>query len=125
MITQNELVGYIKNAKVGELHSLIASLEDELGVKAAVPQVFTTQPRTYEPTEQVEFDVVLNGWDQENPKAKMNVIKVVRKLTGLGLKESKALVETPNVKLCEAVDKDVAEETAAAIREAGGTVEIK
>lgn len=119
---QSELVSYLKEAKVGELQSLIIRLEDELGVTARSPQVYVEHQHTPEPEfEQTEFDLVLLGFEGK----KVDVIKEIRKLTGLGLKESKTMVEeTPSV-IREGLPKKEAEDAAALLRGAGATVELR
>jgi large subunit ribosomal protein L7/L12 len=125
MITQTEVVGYLKAVKLGELRDLITALEDTLGVKASAPQMFIPQGGQ-EPVEtQTEFDVVLLGYDESVPKTKMSVIKAVRKLTGLGLKEAKTAVESAPYTIGEALTKEAADELAATLREASGTVEVR
>ena len=125
MITQTEVVDYLKGVKVGELRNLITTLEDELGVKASAPQMFVPQTGPDPVEAKTEFDVVLLGYDESVPKTKMSVIKAVRKLTGLGLKEAKAAVEDAPYTIGEALTKEAADELAASLREASGTVEIR
>lgn len=125
MITQTEVVDYLKAVKVGELRDLITTLEDTLGVKASAPQMFVPQTGPDPVEAKTEFDVILTGYDESVPKAKMTVIKAVRKLTGLGLKEAKALVEAAPTAVQEGLSKDAAGELAAALTEASGTVEVK
>jgi large subunit ribosomal protein L7/L12 len=124
MITQSEVVEYLKAVKVGELKSLITTLEDELGVTATPPTLIQPQDNQDKPEEQTAFDVVLTGYT-DAPKAKMSVIKAIRKITGLGLKESKVVVEEAPTTIREGVSKQDAEELAAALREALGTVEVR
>src|SRR5689334_15324138 len=94
-LTQDQVVDYIKNLRLSEVKSLIETLEAELGVKASAPvAVAAAGPAgpaaQAEPVEEkTEFDVIL----QDAGEKKINVIKVVRELTGLGLKEAKDLVE--------------------------------
>jgi large subunit ribosomal protein L7/L12 len=127
MITQDQLVGYLKDVKVGELQALITTLEDELGVKASVPQVFVPQGenRGNPEAEQTEFTVVLMGYSDEVPKAKMAVIKAVREVTGLGLKEAKAAVDDAPTSIREDITKAEATELAAKLTEKGGIVEVR
>jgi len=125
MITQTEVVDYLKQVKVGELRDLITTLEDELGVTASAPTMMTPNTQV-EPIEaQTEFDVILTGWDSADPKGKMNVIKVVRKLTGLGLKEAKDAVESAPYTVREGISKEDADALVAELVEAKGTVEVK
>lgn len=121
MITQDQLVDYLKNVKVGELQALITTLEDELGVTASQPPMIPQQPQTPVVEDKTEFDVVLTGFEGK----KVAVIKAVRTLTGLGLKEAKAAVEEAPTVIREAVSKEAAEEAAEALREKGGTVEVR
>lgn len=115
----------IKALSVVELNELVKALEEEFGVSAAAMAV--AGPATGAATEEAaveektEFDVIL----KEVGANKINVIKVVREITGLGLSESKALVETPNAKIKEAVAKDAANEMVEKFKAAGATVELK
>jgi large subunit ribosomal protein L7/L12 len=124
-VSQTDVVEYIKNLKLSEVKSLITVLEDELGVEANAPMMAMAAPgaaaAVEEVEEQVEFDVILQDFGAQ----KIKVIKAVRALTGLGLKEAKAAVEgTPNA-IREAVSKDEAEEAKKQLEDAGATVEIK
>lgn len=126
-ITNAELIEHIKNMTVFDLSNLIKSLEDALGVKAAAPAMMAMPvagagavaeaPKE----EQTEFNVIL----KEAGSDKIKVIKVVRELTGLGLKEAKDLVEGAPKTVKEAVSKDEAEKAKAKFAEVGATVEIK
>jgi large subunit ribosomal protein L7/L12 len=122
MINQSDVVEYLKNVSVIELRGLIGTLEDELGVK--IPEY--TAPSQYDlgfgggEVEQTEFTVVLQGFEGK----KVALIKVVRALTGLGLKDAKVAVESAPYVIKEGVDKGVAEEVAASMREVGGLVDI-
>jgi len=120
MITQDQVVGYLKVAKRTELQSLISTLETELGVTAQAPQLIVPQNRETE-VEQTEFDVVLTGFTGK----RVTVIQAVRKLTGVGLKESKAIVEDVPTPIREGVSKETAAEVAGVLEEAGGTVVIQ
>ena len=120
-VSQSDVVNYIKNIKLGKVRGLVSTLEGELGVKATAP-VRTVPPpdRTEIEVEQTEFNVVLrNAGD-----ARVKVIKAVRVATGLGLKESKALVEGADALVREGVDRDTAETLAAELRELGAVVDI-
>ena len=126
-ISQADVVDYIKNLKLSEVKGLIEILEDELGVEASAPMMAMAAPAAgggaAEPAEEkTEFDVSLASYDA---KAKIKVIKVVRQLTGLGLKDAKALVESAPAVLKEAVSKDAAEEIKSKLEEVGAKVEIK
>lgn len=123
-----KLMDEIKGMTVLELNQLVKALEDEFGVSAAaaaVPvMVAGAMPGAAagEPAEeQTEFDVILNSVGDK----KINVIKVVREVTSLGLKEAKELVEAAPTKVKEGVSKDEAESVKAKFEEAGAQVEIK
>ena len=125
-VSQDQVVDYIKNLKLGEVKSLIERLEDELGVKASAPVAIAAAAgggaAAAPVIEQTEFDVVMTGVDAAQ---KINVIKVVRELTGLGLKEAKALVEGVPAKVKEAIAKADAEAVKKTLTDAGATVEVK
>jgi large subunit ribosomal protein L7/L12 len=128
MATQAEVVDYIKNLKLSEVKALISILEDELGVKASAPVVAVAgggggaAPAAAEPVEEkTEFTVVLKA---AGPN-KINVIKAIRELTGLGLKEAKDLVEGAPQVVKENIDKDASTAAAKKLVEAGAEVEIK
>jgi len=126
MITQDQLVDYLKNVSLGDLQSLITTLEDELGVTASAPQMMMTgpNPQTTPVEEKDEFNVVLKGFDDSVPKAKINTIKKVREITGLGLKDAKAAIENAPTVLKEAIPKDQAADVAATLKEVGALVEV-
>jgi large subunit ribosomal protein L7/L12 len=124
--SQADVVDYIKNLKLVEVQELIKTLEDELGVEAAAPVMMGAMPAggagaAEEVEEQTEFDVVLTGFGDK----KIGVIKAVRALTGLGLKEAKDMVEGAPKAVKEGIDKDSAEEAKKALEEAGASVELK
>ncbi len=125
-VTQADVVDYIKNLKLSEVKALITILEEELGVEASAPvmmggPMMAGPAAAEEAEEQTEFDVILKDFGS----TKIKVIKAVRALTGLGLKEAKAAVEgVPNA-IREAVSKEEAEEAKKQLEEAGATVEIK
>jgi len=112
-----------------EARDLVKTLEEKLGIKAAVPMAMAAIPGTgagagaeaAPAEEKVEFDVILTGFGDK----KIQVIKVVRELTGLGLKEAKDLVEGVPKPVKEGVSKDEAGTMKKKLEEAGGTVEIK
>lgn len=124
-ISQQDVVDYIKNLKLGEVKSLIEILEDELGVSASAPvgaMMMAGPAADAEPEEeQTEFDVIL----KDAGSSKINVIKAVRKITGLGLKDAKGLVESTPATVKEAVDKDTAESVKKDLEAAGASVDIK
>ncbi|NCB63022.1 MAG: 50S ribosomal protein L7/L12 [Clostridia bacterium] len=115
------LIEEVKVLTVLELSELVHALEEEFGVSAAAmaaPAAAAAAPAAEEKT---EFDVVLAEIGAE----KIKVIKVVREITGLGLAEAKALVESAPKAVKEAVSKDEAEELKKKIEEAGAKVELK
>ena len=113
----------IKTLTILELADLVKAVEDEFGVSAAAPVGVVAAAGAAAPAaeEKTEFDVILTGFGAN----KLNVIKVVRELTGLGLKDAKDLVEGAPKTVKEGVSKDEAEKVKAALTEAGATVEIK
>lgn len=120
-----EFVSYVENMTVLELSKLVKTLEERLGVSAAAPvAVAAAAPAAAAVVEEekTEFDVILAGFDAAK---KIGVIKVVRELTGLGLKEAKDLVEGAPKSLKEAVAKDEAEKLKKQLEEAGAKVEVK
>ena len=127
MATQAEVVDYIKNLKLSEVKALISILEDELGVKASAPVVAVAggggaAPAAAEPVEEkTEFTVVLKAAGAN----KINVIKAIRELTGLGLKEAKDLVEGAPQVVKENIDKDASEAAKKKLVGVGAEVEIK
>lgn len=125
-LTQTQVVDYIKNISVLELSQLVKTLESELGVSAAAAApVFATAgggaaaPAAVE--EQTEFTVTLTDIGGN----KINVIKVVREVTALGLKEAKDLVESAPKAIKEGVTKDEAAAIKKKFEEAGAKVEVK
>ena len=126
MATATELIEEIKKMSVLELSELIKALEEEFGVSAtavaaAAPAAAGAGDGAAEEEESTTVDVVLTGPGDK----KIQVIKVVRAATGLGLKEAKALVDEAPKAVREGVDKDEAEKLKQELEEAGATVEIK
>ena len=124
-LTQEELVNAIAELTVLELSELVKAIEEKFGVKAAAPAVAVAAaaaPAAAAAEEKDEFNVVLTAVDAAK---KIAVIKVVREITGLGLKEAKDLVEGAPKAVKENVAKAEAEELKKKITEAGGTVELK
>ena len=125
-ITKDDVVKFIENMTVLELSALVKELEEKFGVSAAAPMMAAVAmpgagaaaPAAEEKT---EFNAILTGFGAE----KIQVIKVVRAITGLGLKEAKDLVEGVPKPIKEAVSKDEAADIKKKIEEVGGTVEIK
>jgi len=128
-MSTEEIIAAIEKMTVLELADLVKALQDRFGVVAAAPvaaaapagAAAAAAPAAAPVEEQTEFTVVLKEFGAN----KINVIKVVRELTGLGLKEAKDLVEGAPKPVKEGVSKDEAEKAAAKLREAGATVEIK
>ena len=124
-ITKAEVIDFIANMSVLELSEMIKDLEDKFGVTAAAPVAMAAGPASAEAApaaeEQTEFDAVLTVIGPN----KIQVIKEVRAITGLGLKEAKDAVENVPTTLKEAVSKAEAEEIKKKIEEQGATVEIK
>ncbi len=124
-MTKNEIMEAIKNMTVLELSELVKELEEEFGVSAAAPVAVAAAPAAggaaAAEEEKTEFDVVLAEVGAE----KIKVIKVVRELTGLGLKEAKDLVEAAPKAVKEGVSKEDAESMKAKFEEVGAKIEIK
>ena len=113
----------IKSLTILELADLVKAVEEEFGVSAAAPVGVAPAAGAAAPAaeEKTEFDVILANFGAN----KLNVIKAVREITGLGLKDAKDLVEGASKTVKEGVSKDEAEKVKAALTEAGATVEIK
>lgn len=122
-MNKDEFIAMVEGMTVLELHEIVKALEDRFGVTAAAPVAAAAAPGAAAPVaeEKTEFDVVLTGFGAN----KIQVIKVVRELTGLGLKEAKDLVEGVPKPLKEGIAKKDAEDMKKKIEEAGGTAEIK
>ena len=124
-VTQDQVVDFIKNLKLSEVKSLIETLEDELGVEASAPVMAVAGGAAGGAAdaaeEQTEFDVVMTSFGGN----KIAVIKAVRAITSLGLKDAKELVEGVPAKIKEAVSKEEAEQVKGQLEEAGATVELK
>jgi large subunit ribosomal protein L7/L12 len=119
-----EILASIEQLTVLELHKLVKALEEKFGVSAAAaPAVVQAagSAATEEVEEQTEFDVILK---EIGPK-KIQVIKVVRAVTGLGLKEAKAVVDEAPKAVKEGVSKEESEEIKTKLEEVGATVEVK
>lgn len=113
----------IKSLTILELSDLVKAVEEEFGVSAAAPVGVVAAAGAAAPAaeEKTEFDVILASFGAK----KLDVIKAVREITGLGLKDVKDLVEAAPKAIKEGVSKDEAEKVKAALTEAGATVEIK
>jgi large subunit ribosomal protein L7/L12 len=123
-LTKDQLIEAIKGMTVLELSEMVKALEEEFGVSAAAPVAAAAAPAAAEAApaeEQTQFDVVLAAFGDQ----KIQVIKVVRALTGLGLKEAKEVVEGAPKAIKEGVTKDEAEDAKKQLEDAGATVEIK
>ncbi len=115
------LVEEVKTLTVLELAELVHTLEDVFGVSAAAAAVAAPAAAAVEVEEKTEFDVIL----KDAGASKLNVIKVVRAATGLGLKDAKDLVDNCPKTLQEAISKEDAEKLVAELKEAGATAELK
>lgn len=122
-VTREEIVEALKEMPALELSELVKELEEVFGVSAAAPVAVAAAPAAGEAAaeEKSEFDIVLEGFGDN----KIAVIKAVREISGLGLKEAKALVESAPAPVQEGVAKDKAEEMKAALEEAGAAVTLK
>ena len=130
-ISKDDIKEYIKNMPVFELAELVKELEDELGVSAAAPMAAMPMvmpgaapaggAEAVAEEEKTEFDVVITAVGDK----KIQVIKVVRAITGLGLKEAKALVDDLPGNVKEGVSKEEADDVVNQLEEAGATVEVK
>lgn len=122
-MSKEQIIDAIKTMTVLELNDLVKAIEEEFGVTAAAPMAMMggAGVAAEEVVEQTEFDVILTSAGA----SKINVIKVVREITGLGLKEAKDLVDNAPKALKEKVSKEDANGFKAKVEEAGGSVEIK
>lgn len=123
-LSNEEIINAIKEKPVMEIVELVKSMEDEFGVSAAVATVAVgpaAGAAGEAEEEQTEFDVVMSSFGEN----KVSVIKSVRAITSLGLKEAKDLVESVPASIKEGVSKDEAEGFKKQLEEAGATVEIK
>lgn len=124
-MTKDEMIQAIENMTVLELAELVKALEEKFGVSAATPVAVAAAPvagaAAPAAAEKTEFDVIL----QSAGEKKIQVIKVVREITGLGLKEAKDLVDSAPKPIKEGLDQAAAEELKAKLEEVGATVEIK
>ncbi len=125
-ITKEDVVKFIENMTVIELSEFVKELEEKFGVSAAAPMaVAAVAPGAAAggeaAEEKTEFDVILTGFGEK----KIQVIKAVREVTSLGLKEAKELVESAPKPIKEGIPKEEAEAILKKIEEAGGSAEIK
>jgi large subunit ribosomal protein L7/L12 len=119
-MTKEQIIEAVKNMTVLELNDLVKAIEEEFGVTAAAP-VAMGGVAVAAVEEQTEFDVILAGAGDQ----KIKVIKVVREITGLGLKEAKDLVDNTPKAVKEGISKEEAEEIKAKLAEVGANVEVK
>ena len=126
-ITKEDVIKYLENLTVLEMAEFVKELEEKWGVSAAAPVAVAAAGavagggEAAAAEEKTEFDVILTGFGEK----KIQVIKAVSEITGLGLKEAKELVEGAPKPLKEGVSKDEAEQIKAKIEEAGGSAEVK
>lgn len=124
-VSTDEILESIANMSVMEVVDLISAMEEKFGVSAAAPVAVAAAPGAggdaAAAEEKTEFDVVMSSFGDN----KVSVIKAVRAITGLGLKEAKALVESAPTPVKEGVAKDEADEVKAKLEEAGASVEVK
>ncbi len=123
-ISRTDVITYLEQASMLEISELIEEIKDKFGVEAAAPQVAVAAVAGAEAApvaeEKIEFDVILKSFGEK----KIQVIKVVREIAGLGLKESKELVEGAPKPVKEGVSKDESEEIKKKLEDAGATVEV-
>ena len=124
-VTKEDVLGYLEKASMLEVSELINDIEDKFGVTAAAPVAVAAAPvagaAAEAAEEKTEFDVIL----ESSGDKKIQVIKVVRAITNLGLKEAKDLVDSAPKAIKEGVSKAEAEDVQKQIEEAGGVVNVK
>ncbi|PYE43671.1 50S ribosomal protein L7/L12 [Paenibacillus barcinonensis] len=120
-MSKEQILEAIKGMTVLELNDLVKAIEEEFGVTAAAPVAVVGGGAAAAEAEQSEFDVILANAGA----SKINVIKAVREITGLGLKEAKELVDNAPKALKEKVAKEEADAIKAKLEEAGATIEVK
>ena len=122
-LTTDEIIDALKEMTLLEASELVKAIEDTFGVSAAAPAAVVAAPAAgaAEAEEKTEFDVVLEGFGDN----KIQVIKAVRELTNLGLKEAKEVVEGAPKAVAEGVNKEKAEEIKGKLEEVGAKVELK
>ncbi len=127
-ITRADVINYLENASMLEISELVKEIEEKFDIKAAAPQVAVAAVggaaaggQEEAAAEQTEFSVIL----KEIGANKIQVIKAVREVTSLGLKEAKELVESAPKAIKEGIKKEEAEEIKKKLEEAGATVEVK
>ena len=122
-ISRADVLSYLEKSNMIEISELIKEIEEKFGVSAAAPVAVAAAPATGEQAAEAktEFDLILKSAGQ----SKINVIKVVRSITDLGLKEAKELVDAAPKALKEAISEAEANEMKAKLEEAGAEVELK
>ena len=124
-VTKEDVVKYLEGISVLELSELVKELEEKFGVSAAAPVAAAAAPAAGGAdaggAEKTEFDVILTAVGDK----KIQIIKIVREITGLGLKEAKELVDGAPKAIKEGVSKEEAEEMKAKVEEQGASVEVK
>ena len=125
-VTKEQVVDFISNMSILEMSEMVKELEEKFGVSAAAvaaaaPAAGGAAPQEAAAEEKNEFDVILTSFGEK----KINVIKEIRGITGLGLKEAKEAVEAAPKSIKEGASKEEAEEIKKQLEEAGATVEIK
>ncbi|UOQ83900.1 50S ribosomal protein L7/L12 [Gracilibacillus salinarum] len=120
-MSNEQIIEAIKEMSVLELNDLVKAIEEEFGVTAAAPVAAAGAAGGEAAEEQTEFDVVL----ESAGSSKIKVVKAVREITGLGLKDAKDLVDNAPGAIKEGVSKEDAEEMKAKLEEAGASVEVK
>ena len=121
-VTRAYVLSYLEESNMIEISELISEIEDKFGVTAAAPVAIAAAPAAGDASVEVktEFDVILKSCGQ----AKINVIKIVRSITDLGLKEAKALVDSAPKALKEGISESEANDIKAQLEEAGAEVEL-
>ena len=121
-IKREDVLKYLENSNMLEISELISEIEEKFGVTAAAPVAAAAAPVAAAAAEEkTEFDVIMTSFGEK----KINVIKAVRKITALGLKEAKDLVESTPAKIKEAISKSDAESIKKELEEVGAIIELK
>jgi len=125
-VSKEDVINYLENANLLEISELVKDIEEKFGVQAAAPVAVAAAPGAAAPAgeaaaEKTEFDITLSEAGGE----KIKVIKIVREITALGLKEAKELVDAAPKAIKEGVSKDEAEALQKQLEEAGAEVEVK
>ncbi len=120
-LTKDDIINAIAEMSVKDVVELVSAMEEKFGVSAAAAVAVAAGPAAAAAEEQTEFDVILSSVGDK----KVNVIKAVREITGLGLKEAKDLVEAAPKAVKEAASKADADAAKAKLEEAGAIVELK